>query len=716
MPTPTQQPDSATGVRYAKAYKYAFVMLKHGEHVGEVDPSDSVVTASDLVNDGRFVVLTLPQQLSLREPYATVVTVMQDGGKVIESRGHVLKMGSISGTTGFLPNLKQAAFPLNPPYGALIPNNPDLDTQLGALSGYLAFMKLRYLFRLYGETKRAGDITTEMHFFDYKNDDFWRIEPESFDMSRSSRKPMSYDYNIGFKCIEYSDTTIGQSRPDVALSVLPRNVNPPPGTVLLQAGGKPGVWPKQSLIAATSRFSDMVNTALNFLNFCDAVVQRSLQNAINQLDTVVGFFQAANDAFYAQLDMVPSLLAQVSAALGNLFFTFDEFAPDNIAQELNAWALEVQVLVDHMSVQVGILVASQPSRDINDTNTRFAQGRMKQGATTDLMQEPAGGAGSPDANPFIGQSGLNLVTDVDSLANGTQHTTIVIQTGEDIYALARRVLGSITRFYDLVLLNRLEFPFIVADPTQKPPNTLAWGDSVLVPVTATTSSTSTIAGAADSSAVPTTAGTVTTSSLPSQLIDDTASWMVDQWVGYSITATTGGSTQTLICNGNTATQLTLNGNWTITITPGTTTYAVTYNVFVPRRPITPEALAYGTDFLVVFGNDGRCDFALGPTGDFAYATGIDNFFQAMTLRARCPVGQHPFHRSYGLPAPVGRPMTDNVFALSSFFIRRSLLADPRVGKVRNVQFTTVGDTMNLNAEIQPIDSRIARPISIKVGT
>lgn len=725
---PTQPPDASTGARYARAYKYAFAMLKPNEIVSNIDPSDTTSYASSLVTDGRFVVLTLPQQLSMREPYMTAVTVMQDGGKVIESKGQVLKMATISGTTGFLPpvpGLQQQQVQTQPPYGQLIPNVNDLDSALGAFSGYLAFMNLRYLFRMYGEQRRQGDLSAKLHFFDYKNDDFWRIEPESFDMTRSSRKPMSYDYNIAFKCIEYSElTTIKDGDTNTNTdSVLPAFVSMS-GTaqvatsnvanMLAKSGGFIHLNPP--IMLAVSRMSDLLNSGLNAVNSFDAVVQRSFQFALNKVAAIVGVFQAAHDVFNQQLQLLPAILAQESAALSNLFDTINEFAPDNIAQELNAWGLEMQSLSDNMWGQINALVGSQAQRDVGDTNTRFSQGRMRQGATTDILQEPSGGAGSPDVNPFIGASGLSLVTDPDSLASTTQFATVIVHSGEDIYALARRTLGSITRAIDLILVNRLEFPFIVSDAMEKPPNTLAWGDSILVPMTATNASSMNISDSADPSVVPTTSGTVTTSGLPSQLIDDTATWLTDQWIGYSVVATTGGSTQTLICSGNTGIQLTLNGSWTITITPNTTTYAVKYNTFNPRRPVTPDARAYGTSLLVVFDSDGRCDFAIGASGGLASVSGLDNLIQAITLRSRCPIGEHPFHRTYGMPAPVGRPAIDSVFVLSAFFARRSLLSDPRISKVRNIHFDQVGDTLMMSAEIQPAGSQTSRPITTQVGS
>lgn len=714
---PAHQPDSAIGRRYSKAFKYVFAMLRTGEDIPSIDPSAESATSTSLVDEGRFVVVTLPQQLQLREPFATRVTVMQDGGKVVETRGQVLRVGTISGTTGFIPSTP--AVP-RPQPGSLVPNVDDIDGQLGAISGYLAYQKLRYLFRQYGDRRRQGDLDVALYFFDYKNDDFWRIEPDSFDGDRTSRRPMSYGYSISFKCLELADpvATRDDQRPGVAgiPGLLPgsaRLASSNVGGVLSKVAGGFSAASKSSILTAVGRLGDLVTSGLDFLKFCNAVVQRAFQSTLNKLDDVVGFFANVHDTFFVLLDTVPTLMAQLSSSLAGLFNTVDEFASDNVAQELNAWALEVTVLADHMAVQVGLLVASQPQRDVRDVDLRFSQGQVRQGSTTDLMREPAGSPGSPGANPFVGASGLSLVTDVDALANTSQHVAVVINAGEDVYALARRLLGRVERFVDLVLINKLEFPFIVADAGSKPANTLAWGERILVPAPTTTAST--VAAGADADDVPTTSGMVDAPSLPSQLVDTGASWLADQWVGYSVTAATGGSRQTLVCVGNTSNTLTLGGNWAITITPDVTTYAVTYARFDPRRPTTAETRAYGVDALVVFGADGRGDLALEATGDLAVSRGLDNFFQAITLRSRCPLGDHPFHKTYGVAAPVGRSLTADVGVLYSFFFRRSLLADPRVGKVRNVQLSESGDTLVASAEVVPVDARTAQPISIRVG-
>lgn len=709
---PAQQPDGSVGRRYAKAFKYVFAMFRTGEVISLADSAASAGSVSSIIDDGRFVSLTLLQEIQLRAPFATVVTPMQDGGKVIESRGQVLRVGSVSGTTGFLP--PNTAVPLQSSSGRLVPNVADLDGQLGAISGYLAFRRLRYLFELYGDERRRGNLDVVMCFFDYKNDDFWRIEPDSFDVHRSSRRPMTSDYSIPFKCIERIDA-VAQQDDDALLGIRsPFAVGAVGvGGALAKVADATGSASRSAILATVARFADMTTSGLDFLKNCDAVVQRAFQATLTKLDAVVGFFADIHDTFFELLGLAPTLLAQLSASLVGLFSTINEFAPDNIAQEINAWALEVTVQADRVAVQVNAIVQTQSQRDVRDTDQRFSQGRMKQGARTDLMQEPAGGSGAPDADPFIGRSGLSLVTDVDGIAGASQRSAVVIHNGEDVYALARRTLGRSERFVDIVLLNKLEFPYIVASSADKPPNTLAWGELAVVPASGV--STTAVPGAPDAPAVPTAAGTVDTASLPSQLTDSTSAWLPDQWVGYSVTVTTGALQQTLVCRTNTATQLTLNGNWTIAVTPGVTTYAIAYATFEPAGAVTAETRAYGVDILAVFDADGRCDATLDATSDLATVQGFDNLVQAITLRARCPVGEHPFHPTYGLLAPVGRPFTDDVSVLYSFLARMSLLADPRISRVRNVQLSEVGDKVTLSAEVQPINARAASPIAVQVG-
>ena len=78
---------------------------------------------------------------------------------------------------------------------------------LAQRSGFWAFHRLRHLFRLYDWYAEQGDTSYTMNYIDTKNDEYWRIEPSDFVLTRSSKKPFSYDYQINFQCLELSTST-----------------------------------------------------------------------------------------------------------------------------------------------------------------------------------------------------------------------------------------------------------------------------------------------------------------------------------------------------------------------------------------------------------------------------------------------------------------------------------------------------------------------------
>ena len=707
---PPIYPDDSMGRRYAKAFKYVFCLLPFGQDATSIDGAQ----ISSVITNDHCVELVLPQQIQLREPFATVVTVMQDGGKVIESKGQVLKLGSVSGTTGLLPPPGNSDPSLLPPFGQLTSTSVDADGQLGAISGYLAFQRLRYLFRLYGTQRRNGNLSVTLHWFDYKNDDFWRIEPDSFEMTRSSRRPMSYDYGIQFKCIEPSDNVVSPTQQfGVVSGLYPIGFGKTSqaGNATPNIGGGAGSAGQQAVQSAVARFAALATQGENFLKFTDLGVEIALQGALTSLDNIVGLFEDANDTFNTTILVVPGLMAQLDAALANVNAVITS-APDNVAWELNEWFVETSQIMDNLNLQVNQLIGSQSNIDTIATDLSFSTGRMKQGATTDLMTEPPGSPGSPDANPFIGASGLGLTTDVSSLSSSKQLRAVIVNTGEDVYQFATRVLGSITRFVDVILLNKLQPPFIVSDPANKPSNTVAWGESLLVQSDTQTSTT--IGDTGDPSSAGTTIGTVTDTGLPNEVIDGYANWLPGQWAGFTVTITTGIDVQSVPIVNNDSSKLTLSSGVTLTITPFVTTYAIAMTTLTLRRPVTADQRAYGRGWLVNFTN-GVADVVFGVAG-VVWAVGVDNLFQALRLMAGCPLGGHPFHPTYGLPAPVGRPFTSSVGVLYLYFMRRSLLSDPRVSKVSNLQLSLQGDTLYLNGEVTPIDARKAEPINLQIGT
>ena len=709
-------PDDSLGIRYAKAYKYVFCLLPLNGKATEINGSQ----INSVISNDLCIELVLPQQIQLREPFATATTIMQDGGKVIESRGQVLKIATVSGTSGLIPPPGPVIGTVSTKPGRLVPNVANLDQQLGAASGYLQFRRLRYLFRLYGAYRRNGNLDWTLHWFDYKNDDYWRIEPDMFDMTRSSRRPMSYDYAIQFKCIEPTDnlvnangtstsTKVSIANPTSALSVWDRANGAISSAVTTALGGLSQV---QSVTTAVNRLSQLAtNAAASIQNF-DLGVQAAFQSAIFAVNNVVGVVSAINTATLDTMNVVPALLTAANVSLANLNSVIASMSATDLQWELNMWSIETQQLVDGLGVQIQQALGALSDTDVTDTDQSFSTGRMKQGASTDVIQEASNSSGSPDANPFIGQSGLSLVTNTNQLSNAPQLRAVQVNTGDDVWAFSRRVLGDIQRFVDVVLLNQLQPPFIVSDPTNKPPNTVAWGEYLLVPSDQQTASN--VADTGDPTSAGSVAGTITDTGLPTEIIDGTQSWTPNQWQGFTVTVTTGAVVQSIPAVFNDDERLVLAYPLSTPPVANVTTYSVAYVTFVQRRTPNPQERAYGRSWLVNFVN-GLADVVFGIAGGVVWAVGLDNLKQALQLRCGCPIGMHPFYPTYGMPAPVGRPVTEPIAVFYVYFMKQSLLADPRVAGVDNAQLSLQDDQLILSANVMPIDARDAQPISFPVG-
>jgi hypothetical protein len=105
---------------------------------------------------------------------------------------------------------------------------------------------------------------------------------------------------------------------------------------------------------------------------------------------------------------------------------------------------------------------------------------------------------------------------------------------------------------------------------------------------------------------------------------------------------------------------------------------------------------------------------LNQRGDFATVVGIDNMIQAIHLRTETELRRHPFHKSFGLALPIGRPWSAANALFYSYFARRSFLQDPRIASVKQTKLTQQGGVINFSAEVQPAQSRKARAVNVAV--
>jgi nucleoid-associated protein YgaU len=737
--TSPQQPDGQFALKYRQQSTYGIWMQYDTESLGDIPPE-------------RFYVFDVnPQQVSSRSPFATSIKVTQGGGKVRESKGIVLRPMVISGTTAWTPLPKGTGLntflsvgnATQPGVGGsqLLDSsqNSDLDAALSQRSGFLAFFKLKYIFDLYGWELRRGNTRVVLNYFNTKEEEYWRIEPGEFVMQRRSPRAFLYDYQINFQCLELSRTgapyrvngkepasteAITTFRdPQFTKSLARVNEMIGAGNAYLEPGiaDRPDVSAIGSGPPVFSSGSPALQTA------------QALQPVLDSMSAALTYFQDPTSSIDVAQVSGDFLLLAFDVALEALITTVgvwvtlsNEDVPPALLPdtetivELNEFYCEARHLCDYL-LQANRSVRTKFNSSIVKTNSYFVRGRAKQGGAQDIIQPAAGAVGSLDTSPFIGKSGLSLVTDVQALASANAVAQYVICSGDTIWSLAQRLLGDANRFVDLVLLNDLRAPYIVASVTNKPQGTLAWGEYICAPA----SNNNTNQVKPDTiNQLPGSLGSTTTATGTNYQIIDTSfidagfpGWDDNQWIGYTATVTVSGVTDTRVVVSNDDRSITVNLPWDFIIPPGTT-YQLELVLFSLGLPVPPDQQTFGTDLLVVFTNGVNtsskryCDIVFASGGDAALVTGLPNWMQAVNLRTRVEMGRLPLHPEYGLTAPIGMQWSLPVASLFAVSARSQLLQDPRTARVANAQWQLQGDQWSFYCELQPVNTKTFSPLNV----
>lgn len=719
------KPDEAFSLRYEQAGQYGFFMH---------DKSKDTSWGDIITNDERYVPLIMnPQQLTMREPFATAVTPTQGGGVVVESRGGVLKMCSISGTTAWVPNNRDDDVDTAPNESILKGRQKSLvpegsagvvyNKTLAKRSGFLAFHKLRHLFRLYQYERSRGNLNVTFHWFDTKDEDMWRIEPQDFTMRRQARKPHLYDYDISFQVIEESSKYVF----DITFIRVNGVLLPKPPKKVLQnrdlisrisgaiqsATDSVHAYSMPSVVQSIGRLRDISGAAAGFVNKLSGAVQRTFQNLLKDINNVVGFFDDIHSAFTTALATPLALLNQLSASVDGARAVWFELAPDHIQEELNEFCVEAkQLAVGLVSYHLAAFNQA-PGQDVLSTNEQYATGRGKGGFTTDLMQELPTSGGPLDSNPLLGASGLDMVTDVSKLATVKSLVSVPIQVGDTVYSIAQRELGDIRRAVDIILINGLDAPYIVDDPYDKPNNTLAWGEFISLP--SSEAPTSGVEAQLISQLVPSFTSTGATDVDTLTLTDNSVTdWQIDQWVGYTVIlthASTGVQEERVIVANTETGEITFNYAFDNPAAVNDV-FSIVLKTFVYARPESPDVKAYGRDLLLRFDSNNKATIVMNAKRDAAMVSGQDNMIQALRIRALTEVGGLPWHRGYGMTWPIGERWNPTRMQSFVYFAKKSMLNDTRITLIRNVQIGLDSNKFFFSAEVQPVQSRKTRNISV----
>ena len=633
----------------------ALKSLKFGFYLEQQPDEDIRVLRND---PRRYVELLLnPESYTRTDPYASSVRPTQSGSYISTNGWYKIDV-AISGQTGLHP----------------APN----------VTGQAEFRRLKSLFDLWADRNRANQYAV-LHWFAFKEDEFWQIEPVSFTLRRSKAAPFSYKYEVSFTGVAPS-AYFGQ-----------KTLEPVPRT--------PVVFIK-NVQTSLDQMQALINSGPQLLRNLSGKIHDSVQKVLSVGAAVISVVADTQDALrQVSTDIALNVLLQFTAAVegtvsiligGTLNFAI------GVEADVNQFVLLATLLGDDLTAYFDEL--------FDNSGAGNAISQLGQNPDADLTAALVSDQITAAGNDAVSSDFLSQIPNIERYVQSTLLAKTKIFSGETIYDVALRKLGSVQTYLLLVAVNGLVEPYIVADAANKPPGTLAYGDDIFYPVIDNLQPDQTDGDSV--SASPTTVTGKLTGATSTTVSDTSqaAPWAPDQFAGYLLRIPAVGADEYRVVVHNTATMLTVNRPWTVTPSPGQT-YQLFYMPFELRSAPSPDDLTYGTDLLVQFntvGGEQKLDLVIGPNTDLLTVSGFPNFEQAMTILCNADRGSYPIHPTFGLSLPIGEILTDDVRALFAFDVRRNLLKNGKISSVAAVDFTESGDVVNLSVQIVPITAGRAR--------
>jgi len=404
-------------------------------------------------SSAEFFFTVAPKVTELGEPFATTIVPTQRGGKFVESHGSIIKNIRIQGTTGVRPNR-----PLRP--GATVPligqGVGDLAQQfrLGDArrevpateeTGFTQIMFLNNIFRAYSDVKENNEASNNfvMVFRNNKDGESWIVEPMEFRKNRSSKSPLSYEYNIVLKTLAPF-----------------RNVFNP-GEDPLKA-----VLATQKVFSRVQEFNQslrrtflIVSTQIRRLEGLGVFAQTQILDPLINVTRGLGVVRATGANFGRALAVNAQVLASnLDEAIDLLSGTPGVEAQDALVRSLRRSRITASRILSEPGVRETV-------RDTNDRQDRYSRAYTSAGDRTDLTRLTPSTGGS---RTYLGNERTS-----NRYVQGT------VNKGEDIRGCAGRLLGDRSRWKLLATVNDLKPPYFSSDGSG---NTLKPGDSILYPV------------------------------------------------------------------------------------------------------------------------------------------------------------------------------------------------------------------------------------------
>jgi hypothetical protein len=550
-----------------------------------------------------------PQVTDLSEPYTTVITPTQRGGKFVESHGSIIKNIRIQGTTGVRPNRPNrigAEIPLIGQGIGDITEQFDFggdirgrrrEAKTSERTGFTEITFLTNIFRAYSDIKENDEFSNNivMVFRNDKDNDSWVVEPIDFKKTRNSKNPLAYDYSITLKTLAPAEAIISNTPDDPLSRIL--DVQKTFSRV-------------QEFNQSLRRSFNIISTQIRRLEGLGVFAQTQLLDPIINVTRGLGVIRATGATFGRALRRNAQTLADnLDEAIDLLTGAAGVEEQDALVRTLR----RTRITAARIIVEPG--VRETAGGESSERQDRYSRAYVSTQDRTDLSTRAPDVGGS---RTYLGNE-----KNTNNFAQGTVHKN------EDIRSAAGRLLGDRSRWQILATVNGLKPPYFTVDGSG---DTLAPGDAILYP-----SSTSGVGGGINSSSISE---------------DETAS-----------------SQQGAL---------------------GPVQQAYGRDLRLKSVPIAATGVAL-------------TDFATNQKGDLSTIVGTPNVQQGLTLKFSTERGELVPHPSYGAQFPIGSKATPRAINDFRSQTEATILTDPRVSRIANIEYASDGDTLAARADVVLLD-------------
>ena len=380
-----------------------------------------------------------PKVHEMSDPFATTITPTQSGGKFVESHGSILKKIRISGTTGIRPNRAAGTFADIPLVGSALDQlNAEFDTLTvrrdkwkdtppSEATGFDDFIFLRNIFRYYSDVRENNTPSNHivMVWYNAKEGDSWIVEPSEFKQSRNASSPLTYEYNIQFTTLAPFDTVLTTEEDPMERVLAVRKV----------------LSRVQEYNNSLRRSFLIVSTQIRRLEGLGVFAETQLLDPIINVTRGLGVIRATASNFGSKLRHNALVLSQeLDNAIALLTGTPGVEAQDALVRTLR----RTQITTARILAEPGV-------RESVGTASVSRQGRYTDAYVTggDSAVRTRRAPDTGGSSIFIGSTAITDLVGQD-----------FVNVGEDIRAVAGRLLGDKGSWHILVAVNGLSAPYI----------------------------------------------------------------------------------------------------------------------------------------------------------------------------------------------------------------------------------------------------------------